>query len=304
MGYVAFYHIDHVPDDGKHMLPDVSGHGNQHDVISGIQRPFSDLGNDIENPRAFLHGGNDVVKPRFVGFDCQLMDRRSVPRCGPHNPVMTENHSRRVKIGMALQPVDHFLYIHGIPLSMLSFFDVLTALFNYEKKCFMAKRKKQKQLLHIGEVLATAFKRKKMPVHVTDQHLSHAWDNAVGSIIAANTRAHNIKNGTLFVKVSTSTWMQQLQFMKREIMDKVNAALEKQSIKNIHFSIGDISPVIHGNEHAPPVNIDLKQLRERDRKMIEESTASLSDGELREIVKRVMIKEIINRRTRQDKQSR
>ncbi len=168
----------------------------------------------------------------------------------------------------------------------------------------MAKRKKQEQLLHIGEILTKTLKRKKIPVHVTDQHISHVWDTAVGSIIAANTRAHNIKNGTLFVKVSTSTWMQQLQFMKHEIMDKVNAGLENQTIKNLHFSIGDMSPVIDRNERDHSMQIDVNLLSERDRKMIDESTASLSDEELKDIMKRVMTKEIINRRTRQDKQSR
>ena len=168
----------------------------------------------------------------------------------------------------------------------------------------MVKRKKQEQFLHIGDILTKTLKRKKIPVHVADQHISHVWDAAVGSVIAANTRAHNIKNRTLFVKVSTSMWMQQLQFMKQEIMDKVNAELENQTINNIHFSIGDISSVINRHERDYSTQIDMNRLRERDRKMIEESTASLSDDELRDIMKRVMVKEIINRRNRQDKQSR
>lgn len=87
-------------------------------------------------------------------------------------------------------------------------------------------------------------------------------------------------------------------------MDKVNAALENQSINNIHFSIGDISPVINRDKHEDFTQVEMNHLRERDRKMIEESTASLSDEELRDIMKRVMMKEIINRRIRQDKQSR
>lgn len=87
-------------------------------------------------------------------------------------------------------------------------------------------------------------------------------------------------------------------------MDKVNAELENQTINNIHFSIGDISSVINRHERDYSTQIDMNRLRERDRKMIEESTASLSDDELRDIMKRVMVKEIINRRDRQDKQSR
>jgi hypothetical protein len=168
----------------------------------------------------------------------------------------------------------------------------------------MRKRKAQQKFLHIGEILAGTLRRKKIPIHVADQHVSSVWDRAVGSIIAANTRAHNIKNGTLFVKVSTSVWMQQLQFMKQEIMDKVNACLENQTIRNINFSIGEVGNAMNRRVGDNPPRVDTSRLKQRDRRIIEESTAVIADGELKDIVKRVMTKEIVNRRTRQGKRSR
>jgi hypothetical protein len=138
---------------------------------------------------------------------------------------------------------------------------------------------------------------------VADQRVSSVWDRAVGSIIAANTKAHNIKNGTLFVKVSTSVWMQQLQFMKQEIIDKVNAGLEKQSIMHIHFSIGEVGHDMNRLDGGASQRTDGSRLRQRDRKMIDESTASIADEELKDIIRRVMTTEIINRRTRQDRRS-
>lgn len=164
----------------------------------------------------------------------------------------------------------------------------------------MARRRKQKHFQHIGDILQKALKRKKIHVPVRDRQVSDSWEKAVGPIISANTRADRIKGDTLYVKVSTSTWMQQLQFMKHEIIEKVNDTLQNQTIKSIYFSIGNIEPSAHKREGEQPDAPDHGRLRERDKKIIEDSTSSLSDEELKEILKRVMTKEIMNRRSRQE----
>jgi hypothetical protein len=163
----------------------------------------------------------------------------------------------------------------------------------------MARRRKKSELNHIGDVLQSTFKRKKLRVSVKDQHISESWKKAVGPIIAAQTMAQNLRGDTLFVKVSNSNWMQQLQFMKQEILNKVNAVLPDKTISNIYFSIGQIPSPLHKSQSEAPPDLTQYPLRTRDLKIIEESTESISDEELRDILKRVMTKEIINRRIRQ-----
>lgn len=167
----------------------------------------------------------------------------------------------------------------------------------------MVRRRKQKEFQRIGDILKKTLKRKKIPVHVQDHHLSDTWNTAVGPIIAGNTSVHKVKGDTLFVKVSTSTWMQQLQFMKHEILDKVKSSMGDQTIKNIYFSIGDIHPTVQKKEEQIPPDGNQYVIKERDKEIIEQSTESLGDEELRTILRRVMTKEIINRRSRQDKKS-
>jgi len=162
------------------------------------------------------------------------------------------------------------------------------------------RRKKQTEFQHVGEILQKALKKRKLHLRVEDHHLSDAWQKAVGSIISTHTRVHNLRGDTLFVKVSTSTWMQQLQFMKQEIIDKVNAVLENETIQNIYFSIGTIDPFATKQPQETKHDSGKILLRDRDRKVIEESTASISDDELKDILKRVMKKEIINRRNQQE----
>jgi len=163
----------------------------------------------------------------------------------------------------------------------------------------MRRRKKQEYFQRIGDILPKVLKKRKIPVHTRDHRLSDAWNKAVGPIISGNTRANNVKGDTLFVKVSNSTWMQQLQFMKQDIIDKVNAVLKDQTIKNIYFSIGDVSPAPLKNGQKQTPDFNQYPLRERDRKLIEESIASVPDEELKSILKQVMTKEIINRRLKE-----
>ena len=73
-----------------------------------------------------------------------------------------------------------------------------------------------------------------------EQRLLEVWQKAVGPQISVQTRPDRLKRNTLFVKVSSSVWMQQLHILKQEIIEKINQLLGKELIKNIHFSIGDI----------------------------------------------------------------
>jgi hypothetical protein len=66
----------------------------------------------------------------------------------------------------------------------------------------------------------------------------------VGDIIARNAQPDKIRQGTLFVKVSSHVWMQQLQYLKDTISEKLNHRLGGEVVKNIFFYVGEIiSPV-------------------------------------------------------------
>lgn len=61
------------------------------------------------------------------------------------------------------------------------------------------------------------------------------WDDVVGSHIAAMTTAERIDNGKLIVRVRSSTWRQELTFLKKELIARLNAALQEEIVKDIIF---------------------------------------------------------------------
>ena len=130
------------------------------------------------------------------------------------------------------------------------------------------------------------------------------WAKAVGKKIAVQTQPDSLRNGTLFVKTTSSVWVQQLHFMKEEIRQKLNELAGKDVIKEIRLTVGhEIS--------KPKITIDAEiatakklLLNDRDKKMIADCTASFADRELAAIFKRVMQIEISRHRRIQHKQDR
>ncbi len=61
------------------------------------------------------------------------------------------------------------------------------------------------------------------------------WEDVVGSHIAKVAVAEKISRGILTVRVSNSTWRYELTLRKKELIDKLNAALNEEIVKDIRF---------------------------------------------------------------------
>lgn len=64
------------------------------------------------------------------------------------------------------------------------------------------------------------------------------WDSAVGSIIAENAQPAAFKGRLLIVQVNSSTWLQHLHFLKKDLIRKINDALGEEMLDEIKFKIG------------------------------------------------------------------
>jgi hypothetical protein len=148
----------------------------------------------------------------------------------------------------------------------------------------------------LGEILQKILKKRNIPHTSTDGYLLNIWRQAVGPQIAAQTHPDTLKRGTLYVRVSAPVWLHQLQFMKEEILCKINELPGNQEVRALFFTIGDIPSPPPGSTREPPPVSPLSGLPDRDRNMIRESLATVRDPELQEILERVMTREISRRR--------
>lgn len=102
--------------------------------------------------------------------------------------------------------------------------------------------KKDPKIDRLGEVLDNSLKRFQLSPRLDEYRVWPIWNDTVGPTVARNAQPEKIRNGTLFVKVTSPVWMQQLQYMKEMIAEKLNQRLKAEVVRNIFFVIGKIEP--------------------------------------------------------------
>lgn len=70
---------------------------------------------------------------------------------------------------------------------------------------------------------------------VNQQKAIEVWGDVVGKKIAENTEIVSVEHGVLFVRASSSSWSQELQLKKKEILLKVNNKIGNKVITDLRF---------------------------------------------------------------------
>jgi hypothetical protein len=70
--------------------------------------------------------------------------------------------------------------------------------------------------------------------------LIKAWAAAVGELVARNSRPSRIKGKTLIVKVTTSTWMSEVQLLSGTILARLRDRRDLPLIEELRFELGEL----------------------------------------------------------------
>jgi predicted nucleic acid-binding Zn ribbon protein len=104
----------------------------------------------------------------------------------------------------------------------------------------MQRKKHKAKFVHIGSIIGDVLAKYR---HETDAELVQVWqiwDDIVGTVIAQNAKPAAFKGRILLVHVNSSTWIHQLQFLKKEMIEKLNDTLGKTLIEDLKFKIGPL----------------------------------------------------------------
>ena len=145
--------------------------------------------------------------------------------------------------------------------------------------------KKDPQVERIGDVLEKSLKRFAPAMRLDEYGVWPVWNDVVGKAIARNAQPEKIRNGTLFVKVASPVWMQQLQYMKEMIAEKLNTRLKSEVVKNIFFVVGRINDeALEQESKSPP-----QKLAESSECAIDETfLESITDPEIKQAFKKLL----------------
>ena len=88
----------------------------------------------------------------------------------------------------------------------------------------------------VGDVLRAYLARTGFGRRLEQAGVVAAWPQLVGPQIAAVTRADSVApDGTMFVRVATSPWMNELQLLTPDILARVNAGRGQGRIRTIRW---------------------------------------------------------------------
>jgi hypothetical protein len=142
--------------------------------------------------------------------------------------------------------------------------------------------KKDSHVDRLSAVLSQSLKRLDLSSRLDEYGVWPIWNDVVGKTIAKNAQPEKIRNGTLIVKVTSPVWMQQLQFMKEMIVEKLNQRLKNDTVKSVFFLVGKIDVTdVEIPAESTPANDPPRQVNE-------EFLLSIEDPEIREAFRKLL----------------
>lgn len=152
----------------------------------------------------------------------------------------------------------------------------------------------------LGDVVDQVLKRADKAGKRHGARAVEAWPEVAGAEIARRTRGFALReDGELVVFVDSAPWAHQLSLMADDLLERMNANLGEKAVRSIRFSVSrkakdgfawEAGPSIaevqdSPDEPVPPLDeVELQQIRH--------VASPIKDKALREVVMRVMAKDL------------
>lgn len=97
----------------------------------------------------------------------------------------------------------------------------------------MARKAKRPEPL--GSILPGVLSRLGLTEPLKEYRAVTCWSQIVGTRISRHAQAEAISNGELTVRVDSHVWIQELTFLKPELIEKLNQELGSTTVRDIRF---------------------------------------------------------------------
>ena len=87
----------------------------------------------------------------------------------------------------------------------------------------------------LGDALRAALARLPASTGLVHYPLWSEWATTVGPVIAAHARPSQLRRGVLVVMVDGPEWMHELQYVKRDLCEKLNQRLGSSVVRDVYL---------------------------------------------------------------------
>lgn len=149
-------------------------------------------------------------------------------------------------------------------------------------------REKRKNPVQISHILTGQARRLKLSEGMITYRIWDRWREIAGDAIALHARPARWQKNTLIVRVENSSWLQELSFLKNNIVEKIRALCPEIKISEIHLELGELPTPPPASKKQLPIS--LKKLRKEEVDFIERAAGEIDDEAVQEAAKRAMIR--------------
>ncbi|MBI5287113.1 MAG: DUF721 domain-containing protein [Deltaproteobacteria bacterium] len=141
-------------------------------------------------------------------------------------------------------------------------------------------------LARIDTILENSFERFGLKKKLKEFVIARVWQEVVGESIARRMQPSCLVGKTLHVTVSSSAWMEELKYLKADIIERINMRLNERVVEEMAMKVGSVG----GKNTTSKPLLNPPSLSQEERKVIGQLVSPLKDEELKEIVTRILEK--------------
>ncbi len=110
------------------------------------------------------------------------------------------------------------------------------------------------------------------------------WFELVGERLAARTQPLSLQEGVLTLTVASSAWLNELSFMRADLVRRINEVLGSGTVNAIRFVVGQVCPSLPLPMPRVAVRAEV-EIPPEYLKEVEQETDGVSDAELRGVIR-------------------
>lgn len=145
-------------------------------------------------------------------------------------------------------------------------------------------RPRMRRPASVTDLLGSILRGTPAELRLKEGRIWEVWDEAIGKKIAAHAQPVAFREGTLTVHVDSGPWLQQLTYLKKDLIAKVNEALDEDLVKELHMKAGKVKSAAPKPQQA----VKRRKLSEDEQAWIKEQAQAVDDPELRAVFERLI----------------
>jgi hypothetical protein len=142
---------------------------------------------------------------------------------------------------------------------------------------------KRPSLNPLPDILSRFLKTHGMAIHMLEFKLQQHWLEIVGEHVARHTWPDSVRHRKLYLVAENSVWLQQLLFLKPELLAKINGAADGEALTDIVLRVGTVPAPVACEGPSPrpaPSEQEEEDVSGETRAEIEATVQAVADPDL------------------------